>query len=448
MDFNVPPQSLEAEQAVIGGLMLANESFDSVAEVLQATNFYHPQHRLIFQEMHLLVESNKPLDLITVSEALEALGELENVGGWGYLADLAKNTPSASNIMAYAHIVLESATRRQLIAATNEISNIGFNPEGRDSQELLSFAEQQIIGIAEGRPQAGGFENVETLLKDAVERIDELNRTGGAITGLTTGFKDLDKKTSGWQESDLIILAARPSMGKTAFGMNAVENALLNSDKPVIVFSLEMPAQSLILRMLSSIGRIDQSKVRSGQLDQSEFNKLSAAVSKLKGKKLFIDDTPGLTPNEMRGRVRRFHREHGEIGLIMLDYLQLMRVSGFSDGRTAEISEISRSLKSIAREFKCPMLALSQLNRALEQRPNKRPINSDLRESGAIEQDADVILFIYRDEVYNEESADKGTAEIIIGKQRNGPIGMCRLSFQDKYTRFDNLAHDFQPNEG
>jgi len=447
--LKTPPQSLEAEQAVLGGLMLANESFDSVAEVLQQEDFYHPQHRLIYSEMCKLVEDNKPLDLITVSEALTNAQELDNAGGLAYLAELAKNTPGASNIEAYAKIVRERATLRQLISAASDISDSSFNPEGRDSDELLALAEQKLTHITEGRPLEGGFDDVNSLLKGAVDRIDELYHSDSDITGLTTGFKDLDAMTSGWQNSDLVIVAARPSMGKTTFAMNCVENALLQADgKPLLVFSLEMPAESLILRMLSSIGKIDQTRVRNGKLEQGDWDKLSAAVSKLRDKPLYIDDTPGLTPTEMRGRVRRHYREHGEVGMIMIDYLQLMRIAGSSEGRTAEISEISRSLKAIAREFECPVMALSQLNRSLEQRPNKRPINSDLRESGAIEQDADVILFIYRDEVYNEESPDKGTAEIIIGKQRNGPIGTCYLAFQGKFTRFDNLAHDFQGGGG
>jgi replicative DNA helicase len=281
---------------------------------------------------------------------------------------------------------------------------------------------------------------MEPLLQGALERIEELFNTGGAITGLTTGFVDLDKMTSGLQDSDLVIVAGRPSMGKTSFAMNLVENAAGNSDKPILVFSMEMPAEQLVIRMMSSLGKIDQTKVRTGKLDQDDWPKLSAAMAKLKETRILIDDTPALTPTELRSRARRVAREHGALGMIMVDYLQLMRVAGSSEGRTAEISEISRSLKAIAKEFRCPMVALSQLNRSLEQRPNKRPVNSDLRESGAIEQDADVIMFIYRDEVYHEDSQDKGVAEIIIGKQRNGPIGTCRLSFRGEFTRFENLA--------
>lgn len=444
--LRLPPQSLEAEQGVLGGLMLSSDQFDKVVELVTATDFYHPQHRQIFSVMMALVQSGKPLDLITVSESLDSKKELEQIGGLAYLAELAKNTPSASNIDAYARIVRERAVLRQLITTAQEIAQSGFNPEGRDSTELLSIAEQKVASIAEGRSTDAGFSEVGALLKGALDRIDKLYHAEKDITGLTTGFKELDKQTSGWQNGDMVIIAARPSMGKTALAMNAVENALLYGDnKPVLVFSLEMPAESLIMRMLSSIGKIDQTRVRSGKLDEGDWERLTAAVTKLQNKPLYIDDTPGISPVEMRARIRRYCKDHGEVGLIMVDYLQLMRGTGNSnENRTNEVSEISRSLKSIAREFNCPILVLSQLSRAVENRPNRRPINSDLRESGAIEQDADVILFIYRDEVYNEESKDKGVAEIIIGKQRNGPIGTVRLAFQGKYTRFDNLAHDPQ----
>lgn len=444
--LRLPPQSLEAEQGVIGGLMLSSNHFDNIAELIAANDFYHPQHRQIFSAMVTLVQAGKPLDLITVSEALESKKELEQIGGLAYLAELAKNTPSASNIDAYARIVRERAVLRQLITTAQEIAQSGFNPEGRDSMELLSLAEQKVASIADGRATNEGFSEVGALLKTALDRIDKLYHSEKDITGLTTGFKELDKQTSGWQNGDMVIIAARPSMGKTALAMNAVENALLYGDnKPVLVFSLEMPAESLIMRMLSSIGKIDQTRVRSGKLDEGDWERLTAAVTKLQNKPLYIDDTPAISPVEMRTRIRRYCKEHGDIGLIMVDYLQLMRGTGNgNENRTNEVSEISRSLKSIAREFNCPILVLSQLSRAVENRPNRRPINSDLRESGAIEQDADVILFIYRDEVYNEESKDKGVAEIIIGKQRNGPIGTVRLAFQGKYTRFDNLAQDPQ----
>jgi replicative DNA helicase len=339
--------------------------------------------------------------------------------------------------------VRDRALLRQMISAANEIADQAFHPEGRSSEEILNEAEQKIFRIAENRPNQGGPENVNTLLKKAVDRIDTLFNSDGDLTGVTTGFDDLDAKTAGLQPSDLIIVAARPSMGKTTFAMNLVENALMASDKPVLVFSLEMPADQLVTRMLSSLGRIDQTRVRTGTLEEEDWPKLTTAVNMMRDKPLFIDDQAGISPNEMRTRARRIVREHGELSLIMIDYLQLMQMKTKNiESRTQEISEISRSLKALAKELECPVVALSQLNRSLEQRPNKRPVNSDLRESGAIEQDADVIMFIYRDEVYNEDSEHKGVAEIIIGKQRNGPIGTSRLAFIGKYTKFENLAPD------
>lgn len=441
--LKVPPHSIEAEQSVLGGLMIAGQAWDDVAGLLSEEAFYRAAHRSIFAQMARLVAAEEPLDIITLSDALNSNAELEQVGGIGYLAELAKNTPSAANIRAYAAVVQEKASLRALIAAAHEIADSGYNTEGRSSDDLMDEAERRIMQIAEERPKEGGLVDINPLLKGAVERIDELFNSDGNITGLTTGFTDLDEMTSGMQPADLIIVAARPSMGKTTFAMNLVENALLASEKPILVFSLEMPSESLIMRMMSSLGRINQTKVRTGKLDEEDWPKLTSAVSRLKDRPLYIDDTSGISPTEMRSRARRIFREHGAIGMIMVDYLQLMRVAGVSEGRTAEISEISRSLKSIAKEFNCPVVALSQLNRSLEQRPNKRPINSDLRESGAIEQDADVIMFIYRDEVYNEDSPDKGVGEIIIGKQRNGPIGTCRLAFIGQYTRFENLAFDY-----
>jgi replicative DNA helicase len=438
--IKMQPHSIEAEQSVLGGLLLSADSWDAVAESVVDSDFYRPDHRLIFRQIAKLAEAAEPVDVITVADKLEARGELAGAGGLPYLAELAQNTPSASNIRAYAQVVSERASLRKLIEAAQEIAESGFSPEGRTSDELLDEAERRIMQISEQGPKAGGPQDVNPLLQKALGRIEELFNSGGDITGLTTGFKDLDGMTSGLQPSDLVIVAGRPSMGKTSFAMNLVETAVLSQAKPILVFSMEMPADSLIVRMLSSIGRIDQTRIRNGKLEQEDWPKLSTAVNKLKDVPLYIDDTPALTPTEVRSRARRVMREHGELGMIMVDYLQLMQVAGSSDGRTAEISEISRSLKAIAKEFKVPVVALSQLNRSLEQRPNKRPVNSDLRESGAIEQDADVIMFIYRDEVYNEESPDKGVAEIIIGKQRNGPIGICRLAFIGQYTRFENLA--------
>ena len=442
--IKMQPHSIEAEQSVLGGLLLSADGWDAVAETVAPADFYRHDHRVIYRQIARLAEALEPVDVITVADKLEASGELDAAGGLSYLAELAQNTPSASNIRAYAHVVRERASLRKLIEAAQEIADSGFSPDGRTSGELIDEAERRIMQVGEQGPKAGGPQGVNPLLESALGRIEELFNSGGDITGLSTGFQDLDGMTSGLQPSDLVIVAGRPSMGKTSFAMNLVENAVIAQDKPILVFSMEMPSSQLVTRMLSSIGRIDQTRIRNGKLEQEDWPKLSTAVTKLKDVPLYIDDTPALTPTEVRSRARRVHREHGQLGMIMVDYLQLMQVAGSGEGRTAEISEISRSLKAIAKEFKCPMVALSQLNRSLEQRPNKRPVNSDLRESGAIEQDADVIMFIYRDEVYNEESPDKGTAEIIIGKQRNGPIGTCRLAFIGPYTRFENLARGYE----
>lgn len=442
------PSSVEGEQAVLGGLMLDNSRLDAVHEIVSETDFYRQDHRLIFRAMVRLQEQSQPLDAITLSEALEGHGELERAGGLSYLVEMAANTPSAANITAYANIVRERSTLRQLIAAATEISQSSLNPAGLDADDLLQLAEKRVAQIAEDRPKEGGLQPVEGLLRTTVKRIDELFQLDAAITGVPSGLDDLDERTAGWQKGELIVLAARPSMGKTALALNFVEAALFAQPQPVLVFSMEMPSTALIMRMLSSLGRIDQTRMRNGKLTQEDWPKLTTAVTKLRDKPLFIDDTPGLTPQELRARARRIAREHGNPGLIMVDYLQLMQVAGSSEGRTQEISEISRSLKALAKEFDCPVVALSQLNRGVEQRPNKRPMNSDLRESGAIEQDADIILFIYRDEYYNEDSKDKGISELIIGKQRNGEIGTVRAAFIGKYTRFENLAPEyFQHND-
>ena len=438
-----PPHSVEAEQAVLGGLMLDNMRLEAVREVLSERDFYRDDHRQIFLRMCELAEEDQPLDVITLSEELHRHEELERVGGLGYLTELAANTPSAANILAYANIVRERSTLRQLISVAQEISKSGYNPLGLDADDLLQIAEKRVAEIAEDRPKEGRLTDLNALLKDTVQRIDELFRSGSDLTGVSSGLEDLDQRTSGWQPGELVILAARPSMGKTALALNFVESSIFTQTRPTLVFSMEMPSAALVMRMMSSIGRIDQGKIRNGKLTEEDWPKLSAAVSKMKDKPLFIDDTPGLSPTEMRARVRRIAREHGNPAMIMVDYLQLMQLSGPSEGRTQEISEISRSLKAMAKEFDCPVIALSQLNRGVEQRPNKRPMNSDLRESGAIEQDADVILFIYRDEYYNEDSPDKGIAELILGKQRNGEIGTCRAAFIGKFTRFENLAPEY-----
>lgn len=439
------PHSIEAEQAVLGGLMLAGEkSFDQIASLVRQEDFFRPEHRIIYAALARLAEEQQPFDAITVSDDLDSRRELDKAGGASYISELANNTPGTVNIESYARIVRERATLRQLIEAADLLRQRSFNPEGADPKELLSEAEKRLIDIAESGPKNDALLDANNLLKAAIDQINFLYESDSDITGVSTGFDDLDGKTSGWQKSDLIIVAARPSMGKTAFALNMVEHALFHTEDPVLVFSLEMPAQALMMRMLASVGRIELKKLRDGSLSDEDWDKLSRAATRLKDKKLFIDDTPGLTPTEMRARTRRLAREQDKTpSLIMVDYLQLMRVPGNSDNRVQEISEISRSLKQLAREFECPVIALSQLNRGVEQRPNKRPMNSDLRESGAIEQDADVIVFLYRDEYYNEDSQDKGIAEIIIGKQRNGEIGTCKLQFEGKYTRFNNLAREY-----
>ncbi|MEZ5489013.1 MAG: replicative DNA helicase [Gammaproteobacteria bacterium] len=437
--LKVPPSSVEAEQAVIGGLMLDNSEWDNVADLIIAEDFYRPEHQIIFRTMVQQSENNQPVDVVTLGEALDRLRELDNAGGIDYLGELASNARGTANIRAYAQIIRERAILRKLIRVANQVVDSGFNPGERSAADVLDEAEKKIFEIGDDRPRDGSPQPINPILHHVVERIDELSGMDGGLTGLTTGYTDLDRMTNGWQKSDLIIVAGRPSMGKTAFAMNLVENALMNANRPVLVFSLEMPADSLVVRMLSSIGKVDQNLLRTGQLEEDDWPKFTAAVAQLKDKPLLIDDSPGLSPMEMRSRARRVKREYGDLGMMVVDYLQLMQVKGSSENRTGEISEISRSLKLLAREFECPVIALSQLNRSLEQRPNKRPVMSDLRESGAIEQDADVITFIYRDEVYNEDSADKGTAEIIIGKQRNGPIGTVRLSFIGQHTRFENF---------
>ncbi len=442
--LKVPPHSVEAEQSVLGGLMLNNDAWFNVADIISAKDFYRTQHQIIFEVLAALANANEPLDVVTLSEALTTRALLDKAGGIAYLAELTESTPGASNVVAYAQIVRERSTLRQLISAANKIAESAFQTHGRPSSELLDMAESEVFRIHEGRLRDGGPEAVGPLLTRAVERIEKLYATRSHITGLATGFDDLDRKTSGLQPSDLIIVAGRPSMGKSSLAMNLAEHALMvPGEGAVLVFSMEMPSDQLVMRTLSSLGRIDQTRMRTGDMKDDDWPRFTSAVSQLKDKPLYIDDTPALTPNELRTRARRVSRESGGLRLIVVDYLQLMRSNEKADNRTGEISEISRSLKAIAKEMRCPLVALSQLNRSLESRPNKRPLMSDLRESGAIEQDADVILFIYRDEVYNPESPDKGTAEIIIGKQRNGPIGMVRLAFIGNLTKFEN----FTPND-
>jgi len=445
--LKIPPHSIEAEIAVLGGLLTDNGIWEKVAERVFEEDFYRRDHRTIFHAITALDNEGKPFDAVTVAEWLDSHQQLESAGGLTYLAALADNTAGASNITAYADIVRKRSILRQLIHATNEISSTVFNPQGRNSDQILDYAEQTIFGIAEQEAKGRkSYRPIKDLLVKALDRVDELFRLDNPITGVPTGFDDLDERTAGLQPSDLIIIAGRPSMGKTALAINIAEHAALKGNAlkgkmTVAIFSMEMPGEQLALRMMSSLGRIDQHKVRTGKLSDDDWPRLTSAVEILKDAKLFIDDTPALTPAELRARCRRIKREGG-LDMIVVDYLQLMQVPGTTENRATEISEISRSLKAMAKELNVPVLALSQLNRSLEQRPNKRPVMSDLRESGAIEQDADVIIFIYRDEVYNEDSPDKGKAEIIIAKQRNGPIGTVLLTFLGQYTRFENFIAD------
>ena len=441
--IKLPPHSVEAEQSVLGGLLLDNSAWDRCADVIGEQDFYRHDHRLIYRHINKLVEASKPADVITVVESLELSGEAANVGGLAYLGALAKNTPSAANIRRYAEIVRERSVMRKLVEVGTAIADSAYSPGGRDARQLLDEAESKVFEIAEaGARGQQGFVELQPLLTQVIERIDELYHRDNPsdVTGTPTGFTDLDSMTSGLQPGDLVIIAGRPSMGKTALALNIAEHVGVDNRMPVGVFSMEMGGTQLAMRMLGSVGRLDQHRLRTGRLRDEDWPRLTHAVGKLNDAPIHIDETPALNALELRARARRLHRQYGKLGLIVVDYLQLMSSTSQGENRATEISEISRSLKALAKELQVPLIALSQLNRSLEQRPNKRPVMSDLRESGAIEQDADLILFIYRDEVYNPDSQDKGTAEIIIGKQRNGPIGTTRLTFIGEHTRFQNHA--------
>ncbi len=442
--IKLPPHSVEAEQAVLGGLLLENSAWERIADLIGEQDFYRHDHRLIYRHIAKLLDAGKPADVVTVSESLESSNELANVGGLAYLGALAANTPSAANIRRYAEIVRDRAVLRGLVEVGTAIADAAYNPLGRSASALLDEAEARVFEIAEaGARGRQGFMEMQPLLTQVVERIDALFQRDNPndVTGIPTGFADLDRMTSGLQPGDLVIVAGRPSMGKTSFALNIAEHVALDVRLPVAVFSMEMAGTQLVMRTIGSVGKLDQHKLRTGRLQDEDWQRLTYAVGKLNEAPMYIDESAALTALELRARARRLHRQCGRLGLIVIDYLQLMSGTSPGENRATEISEISRSLKALAKELDVPVVALSQLNRSLEQRPNKRPVMSDLRESGAIEQDADVILFIYRDEVYNPETADKGIAEIIIGKQRNGPIGTVRLAFLGEYTRFENLAH-------
>jgi len=438
--LRVPPHSIDAEQAVLGGLMLDERAWERIADKLYEEDFYRKDHRLIYRAIGDLANKNMPCDAVTLGEWFDSKGIAELVGGSSYVLQLANSTPSAANITAYAEIVREKSVLRQLIDAGTEITGDGFQPEGRSSQEILENAEQKVFRIAEsGARGRKGFVAMRAAVKEAFQILHQRYESKGSVTGLATGFADLDDLTAGLQPSDLIIVAARPSMGKTALAVNMAEHAALKTRKAVAIFSMEMSASQLAFRLISSLGRINQQHLRTGDIQEEEWPRVTSAITLLSDAKIFIDDTPALSPGELRARARRLKREH-DLGLIVIDYLQLMAVPGNKENRATEISEISRGLKALAKELNIPVIALSQLNRSLEQRTDKRPVMADLRESGAIEQDADVIIFIYRDEYYNQDSPDKGQAEIIIGKQRNGPTGTIKLTFLGQYTKFENYS--------
>ncbi len=443
--LKLPPHSVEAEQSVLGGLLLENEALDKIADILASGDFYRHDHKLIFEHIAKLIEHNRPADIVTVAESLDNAAELSAVGGLAYLGALAQNTPSAANIRRYAEIVRERAVMRKLVEVGSGIAESAYNPQGRDAQQLLDEAESRIFKIAEGGKRSSeGFLDIKVLLPQVADRIDQLFQRDNQseVTGIPTGYTDLDSMTSGLQPGDLVIVAGRPSMGKTAFSLNIAENVALDTGLPVAVFSMEMGATQLATRMIGSVGRLDQHRMRTGRLEDEDWVRLTTALGRLNEAPIFIDEGAGLSSFDVRARARRLHRQTGKLGLIVIDYIQLMSGAAGrqSENRATEISEISRSLKSLAKELDVPVVALSQLNRSLEQRPDKRPVMSDLRESGAIEQDADLILFIYRDQVYNPDSPDKGTAEIIVAKQRNGPIGRVRLTFIGEHTRFENFT--------
>ncbi len=443
--LRIPPHSVEAEQSVLGGLLLDNSAWDRAGDLLSDSDFYRFEHRHIFAAIGGLINATKPADVITVFEQLQGLGKAEECGGLVYLNALAQSVPSAANMRRYAEIVRERAVLRKLVAVSDEIATTAFNPQGRQVSEILDEAEGKIFRIGEeGSRSRQGFQGMDALVVQLIDRVNELHENGAEeVTGVRTGFYDMDRMTAGLQPGDLIVLAARPSMGKTAFALNIAEHVAVQEGLPVVVFSMEMGASQLALRMVGSLGRIDQSNLRTGKLRDDEWGRLSEAVEKLGKVSLFIDESAALSPSELRARARRQARQCGQLGLIVIDYLQLMSGSGGNsdENRATVIGEISRGLKSLAKELKCPVIALSQLNRSVETRTDKRPMMSDLRESGAIEQDADVIMFIYRDEYYTKEQCkEPGVAEIIIGKQRNGPTGTVKLTFLKPLTKFDNLA--------
>ena len=444
--LKVPPHSIEAEQSILGGLLIDNKAIDRIAGQVSASDFYRNDHRNIFTHISKLIDNNDPADIVTVAESLEQNAELTKVGGVAYLGLVADNTPTASNISGYAKIVRERSIMRNLVEVGSDIVESAFSPQGKDAQQLLDESESKIFQIADaGASEKLGFIDIKELLPKAAQRIDDLYQLDdpNGVTGVPTGYADLDQKTAGLQPGDLIIIAGRPSMGKTSLALNIAEHVGMEAGLPVAIFSMEMGAAQLTMRLLGSVGKLDQHKMRIGQLEDEDWPKLTNALGALNEAPIFIDEGSALNSYEVRARARRLHRQQGKLGLIVIDYIQLMSAANeqSTENRATEVSEISRSLKALAKELNVPVVALSQLNRSVESRPDKRPMMSDLRESGAIEQDADVIMFIYRDEVYNPETAEKGVAEIILSKQRNGPTGTVKLTFLGQYTRFENYAN-------
>ncbi len=449
--LRVPPHSMESESSVLGGLLLDNNAWERVGDLLGDGDFYRHEHKLIYEAIGKLINASKPADVITVYEHLQGMGKAEEIGGLMYLNQLAQYVPSASNIRRYAEIVRERAILRKLVTASDDIATNAFNPQGKTVERILDEAEQKIMAIGEeGARNKQGFQSLDSLVVDLLDRVQEMADNPMDVTGVPTGFVDLDRMTSGLQAGDMVVLAARPSMGKTSFAVNIAEHVALNEGLPVAIFSMEMGAAQLAVRIVGSIGRVNQGNLRTGKLSDEEWPRLTEAIERLRTVSLHIDETPGLSPTELRANARRLARQCGKLGLIVVDYLQLMSGSGSaasSDNRATELGEISRGLKMLAKELQCPVIALSQLNRSVEQRTDKRPMMSDLRESGAIEQDADIIMFIYRDDYYNKESKEPNIAEVIIGKQRNGPTGTVKLFFQKNQTRFENLAQGYGTDE-
>ncbi len=442
-ELRVPPHSIEAEQSVLGGLLLDNSAWDRAADLLRDSDFYRYEHRLTYAAVGQLVTATKPADVITVFEQLRSLGKAEACGGIAYLNALAQSVPSAANIRRYAEIVRERAILRKLIEASDDIATKAFSPQGRTVPQILDEAEARIFAIGEeGSRTQQGFQGIDKLVVQLIDRVTELHENGAEdVTGVRTGFYDLDRMTAGLQPGDLIILAARPAMGKTSLAMNIAENVAVHEGLPVAVFSMEMGAPQIAVRLVGSLGRIDQQHLRTGALREDEWTRLTEAVDKLGRASLFIDESPALNPAEVRARSRRQARQCGKLGLIVVDYLQLMSGSSTNEeNRATELGEVSRGLKALAKELQCPVIALSQLNRAVESRNDKRPMMSDLRDSGALEQDADTIMFIYRDDYYHKDSKEPGVAEVIIAKQRNGPVGTVKLAFLKPHTRFESLA--------